>query len=310
MVVMATVKGHALQRRVWALVVAQHGVIARRQLVELGFTPAAIRHRLAVGRLHRVYPGVYAVGRPQLTRRGRWMAAVLACGGGAVLSHESAAALYGLRDRQGPWPDVSVPERNRHRRKAINVHSRRPAALADATTHDRIPITSPARTLVDLATASSPLEIEALINQADKLDLIHPDELCSALDRIGPEPGVPGIRSVLDRATFTLTDSELERRFLPIARRAGLPKPETQARVNGFRVDFFWPELGLVVETDGLRYHRTASQQARDTVRDNAHRAAGMTPVRFTHGQVRYEPAYIESTLRAVVRTLPTRMSQ
>jgi very-short-patch-repair endonuclease len=230
------------------------------------------------------------------------MAAVLACGAGAVLSHESAAALYGLRDREGPWPDISVPERNRHRRKAINVHSRRPAALADSTTHGSIPITSPARTLVDLAAASNPSGIETLVNQADKLDLIHPDELRSTLDLIAPEPGLPALRSVLDLATFTLTDSALERRFLPIARRAGLPKPRTQVTVNGFKVDFFWPELRLVVETDGLRYHRTATQQARDTMRDNAHRVAGLTPLRFTHAQVRYDPGYVERTLIGVVR--------
>jgi very-short-patch-repair endonuclease len=238
------------------------------------------------------------------------MAAVLACGAGAVLSHESAAALSGLRNREGGRIHVSIPQSCNVRIRSITVHRRCPAALADATTHERIPVTRTARTLVDLAASSSSPEIEGLVNQADKLDLIHPDELRSALDRIGPEPGVPALRNVLDRATFTLTDSELERRFLAIARRAGLPKPETQARVNGFRVDFFWPELGLVVETDGLRYHRTASQQARDTVRDNAHRVAGMNPVRFTHGQVRFEPAYIESTLRAAVRTLPARMSQ
>jgi len=107
---------------------------------------------------------------------------------------------------------------------------------------------------------------------------------------------------VLDRATFTLTDSELERRFLPIVRRVGLPKPATRQWVNGHRVDFLWPELGLVVETDGLRYHRTATQQARDTVRDNAHRAAGLVPVRFTHAQVRYEPGYVEEILAAVTR--------
>jgi very-short-patch-repair endonuclease len=300
----------ALANRAWELAARQHGVIARWQLLRLAFTRKAIEHRLAKGRLHRVYPGVYAVGRPQLTRQGRWMAAVLACGAGAVLSHQSAAALSGLRNHGDARTHVSIPRNRNVRIRGITVHRRHPAALADCTTHDRIPLTSPTRTLVDLAASLSPREIEGLINQADKLDLIHPDYLRAALDSMKPEPGVPVLRDVLDRATFTLTDSELERRFLPIARRAGLPKPRTQVTVNGFRVDFFWPELGLVVETDGLRYHRTASQQARDTVRDNAHRATGMTPVRFTHGHVRYEPAYIESTLRAVVRTLPTRLSQ
>jgi very-short-patch-repair endonuclease len=104
----------------------------------------------------------------------------------------------------------------------------------------------------------------------------------------------------LDRATFALTDSELERFFLPVAARSGLPRPRTQRQVNGFRVDFFWPDLGLVVETGGLRYHRTAEQQFQDRVRDQTHAAAGLTPLRFTHWQVRYEPDGVERTLRTV----------
>ena len=107
---------------------------------------------------------------------------------------------------------------------------------------------------------------------------------------------------LLDRNTFLLTDSELERRFIPIARRAGLREPFTGAIVSGFKVDFYWPDLGLVVETDGLRYHRTPAAQARDRLRDQAHAAAGITPLRFTHAQVRYEPGRVEEILRAVAR--------
>src|SRR5207244_8105368 len=111
------------------------------------------------------------------------------------------------------------------------------------------------------------------------------------------------LRDVLDLRTFTLTDSELERRFLRIVRRAGLPPPLTQFHVNGFRVNFFWPDIGLVVETDGLRYHRTPAQQARDRVRDQTHAAAGLTTLRFTHAQVRFEPDRVRRTLLAVVAT-------
>jgi very-short-patch-repair endonuclease len=115
---------------------------------------------------------------------------------------------------------------------------------------------------------------------------------------------VGGLRATLDRATFVLTDSELERRFLPIARRAGLPSPRTRAWVNGHRVDFHWPELGLVVETDGLRYHRTATQQARDRRRDQEHVAAGAVVLRFTHAQVAYDPEQVRRTLDAVAGRL------
>ena len=120
------------------------------------------------------------------------------------------------------------------------------------------------------------------------------------------QPGVAVLRAVLDRRTFSLTDSELERRFGPIARRAGLPLPLTQRRVNGFRVDFYWPDLGLVVETDGLRYHRTPAQQTADLRRDQAHSAAGFTPLRFSHAQVTYESVYVESMLKDVAQRLKT----
>jgi very-short-patch-repair endonuclease len=110
--------------------------------------------------------------------------------------------------------------------------------------------------------------------------------------------GAPKLRATLDRHTFTVTDSELERLFLPIARRAGLPRPLTQAFVNGYRVDFHFPDIDLVVETDGLSYHRTPAQQAAGGVRDQVHAAAGLLPLRFTHAQVRFEPGYVEGILR------------
>jgi very-short-patch-repair endonuclease len=146
--------------------------------------------------------------------------------------------------------------------------------------------------------------LEAAVNEADKLDLTDPERLRAALDGYAGCRGVGQLREVLDRRTFALTDSELERRFLPIARSAGLPLPRTGQRLNGFKVDFFWPDLGLVVETDGLRYHRTPAQQTRDRLRDQAHTAAGLTPLRFTHAQVRYEPRQVRSTLAAVARRL------
>jgi very-short-patch-repair endonuclease len=116
--------------------------------------------------------------------------------------------------------------------------------------------------------------------------------------------GAPKLRQTLDIRTFTITDSQLERLFLPIARRAGLPLPITQAYVNGFRVDFYWPDLGLVVETDGLTYHRTPAQQARDRIRDQVHAAAGLTTLRFTRAQVKFEPGHVETILAAVARRL------
>ena len=111
---------------------------------------------------------------------------------------------------------------------------------------------------------------------------------------------------MLDRRTFQVTDSRLEQMFLPIVRQAGLPRPLTQQRVNGFRVDFHWPYLGLVVETDGLRYHRTPQQQSADRRRDQAHVAAGLTVLRFSHAQVKFEPGQVLRTLTTVARRLTT----
>lgn len=146
--------------------------------------------------------------------------------------------------------------------------------------------------------------LERAVNEADRLNLADPEELRDALGRYRDERGVARLRELLDRRTFRLTDSELERRFLRIVDDAGLPVPLTGRWLSGFRVDFHWPDLGLVVETDGLRYHRTPAQQARDRLRDQAHLAAGLTPLRFTHRQVRFEPGYVRLTLLAVVNRL------
>lgn len=160
------------------------------------------------------------------------------------------------------------------------------------------------QTLVDQAANLAAGPLERLVNEADRLDLIDPPTLRAELETHRCEPGVRPLRALLDRRTFRLTRSELERIFLPIAARAGLSVPLTKQWINGFEVDFFWPGLGLVVETDGLRYHRTPAEQARDRLRDQAHTAAGLTQLRFTHGQVRYEPEHVLKTLRAVTHRL------
>jgi very-short-patch-repair endonuclease len=158
-------------------------------------------------------------------------------------------------------------------------------------------------TLVDLAGIDD-RRLERAVNEADRLGLIDPSALRAALEAYRGRHGARRLRELLDRRTFRLTDSELERFFLPLAAQVGLPLPLTRQQVNGFRVDFFWPELRLVVETDGLRYHRTPAEQARDRVRDQTHLAAGFTPLRFTHEQVRYEAGYVRETLRDVARRL------
>jgi len=302
---MAPNMSRARSARAWRLARAQHGVLTRRQLLALGFTADAIKHRLRTGRLHRVRHGVYSVGRSELSRKGNWMAAVLACGQGAFLTHRSAGALYGICEERPNRIEVGVPRP--HGREPAGIRLRRRASLPrqDVGTLDRIPVTSPVRTMVDLATDLSDKYLLRTVNEGDKLDVIDPEALRCQLDAYAGIPGAKRLAALLDKDTFVLTQEELERLFLPLAREVGLPLPITGEMLNGFEVDFFWPELKLVVETDGLRYHRTPAAQARDLERDQAHTAAGFTRLRFSHWQVKHEPAYVRRILGETASRLP-----
>ncbi|MGB7588938.1 MAG: type IV toxin-antitoxin system AbiEi family antitoxin domain-containing protein [Solirubrobacterales bacterium] len=293
----------ARSARAWTLASQQHGILTRRDLLALGFTAAAIEHRVAQGRLHLVTRGVYAVGWPRLTRERRWMAAVLACGPSAALSHRSAAALWGIAE-EGSQIDISVRRSCKRRRAGIHTRRRPSLPAEEIVLWNGIPVTCPTRTLLDLATELSPAALERAVNEADKRDLVDPETLRASLSGFAGQPGVRPLRALLHRHTFRLSDSDLERFFRPIAAAAGLPTPLTKAQVNGFEVDFFWPDLGLVVETDGLRYHRTPSAQARDRLRDQTHTAAGLTPLRFTHYQVKYESAHVQKVLSTTAQNL------
>jgi very-short-patch-repair endonuclease len=276
-------------------------VLTWRDLHGLGYEESAIRHRLATGRLHRIGKGIYAVGRPELTREGRWMVAVLACGAGTVLSHGSAAALWGI----GPeWHviEVSVRRRGWPRRRGVKARSRSSLPDQDVTVHRRIPVTTVARTILDHAALPiSEASLERLVNEADVARRIDFDVpmLRRYCDLRAGEPGIRRLRALLDPETFRLSDSELERLFRPLAIAAGLPQPLTKVFVNGYEVDFHWPDLKLVVEADSLRYHRSAIKQSRDLTRDQVHTAAGLTTLRFTHWQVAHEPRHVEAILAA-----------
>lgn len=235
------------------------------------------------------------------------MAAVLAGGEGAFLSHRSAAALWEIGE-EGGWIDVSVRRPCELRSPGVRFRGRPRLALDDLMLQDDIPLTSPERTLVDLATVLDPVALERVVNNADKRDLIDPEALRDDLPRFAGEPGVRPLRLLLDRLFFRLSDSDLEIYFRRIVRAAKVPIPLTKQRVNKFEVDFFWPDLGLVVETDGLRYHRTPSAQLRDARRDRAHVMAGMTPLRFTHYEVRYEPGRVRAELVKTVAMLRKRI--
>lgn len=282
----------------------RYPIVAIPELLELGLGRDAIRHWEATGRLHRIHQGVYAVGSPHLSRRASFLAAVLAVGSRGTLSHDSAAALWEIRPDRPALPiEVSVPPEVVRARPGLRVHRRR-LEPEDLTRRHGIPVTKPAIVLLDLAARLDEARLERAISEADRLDLIDPERLRKKIDIWSGRTGVRALRKTLDRHTFRLTRSDLERFFIPIAVRAGLPAPETQRIVTGVEVDFFWPALGLVVETDGLRYHRTPAQQARAHRRDQAHYAAGLTPLRFTHRQVAHERRWVEAVLREAARQL------
>jgi very-short-patch-repair endonuclease len=257
----------------------QHGAISSQQLREAGLSRDAVLERRRGGRLHRLHQGVYAVGHIAPSIERRWMAAVLALGKGAVLSHRSAAALLGLlKPGDGPV-HVSLPGRGgRLRRQGIRIH--RPVSLEGLETTRRrgIPTTSSARTIEDLRTAIPAHELRRVIRQADVLGL-----------PTGPEV-------VSDR-----TRSELECRFLWLCRRHQLPKPAVNLRVGSLTVDFCWVEQKVVVETDGYRYHRGRQAFEDDRARDLQLRALGYEVLRLSYQQVFEEAAQVATVLQAVL---------
>ena len=231
------------------------------------------------------------------------MAAVLSCGDRAVLSHSSAASLWGIgRERQKV--EVSVIAPSCPRRPELEVHRRASLRAGDVSVHHRLPVTSPAMTVVDLACRLDEEDVVRMVNDADKLGRVKVPALRRFAEAHPRQEGVGRLKEILDRPTFRATDSKLEQWFLSIVEDLGLPMPLTQQKVNGCKVDFHWPQLGLVVETDGLAYHRTPAAQAADRARDQKHTAAGLTPLRFTHDQVKKDAPYVRRVLADTARRL------
>jgi very-short-patch-repair endonuclease len=284
----------------WELTRRQHGVVTRGQLLGLGMSSGVIRARLRSGRLHRLWPGIYAVGRPDIGRLGHLMAATLACGPDARLSHRSAAELWRVASKAPGWIDVSVPSSSLRRPDGIRLHRR--VEFGTTRIVKGIPVADPISVLIDLAAEMPTEEVEDAVNEADRLDLIRTHRLRPALDEELRRPGIGRLKRILDAQTFSRAQSALERRFLALVREADLPAPDTQRRLGRYRVDFFWPELGFVVETDSLRHHRTAAEQAVDLRRDQSHARSGLRTLRFSHSQVFHRPAYVREVLADALR--------
>jgi very-short-patch-repair endonuclease len=228
------------------------------------------------------------------------MAAVLVCGDDAVLSHRSAAELWGVGREWERRIDVSIRRRSKIARDGLKVRSRPSLPSRSLVRRHGIPVTDPVQTLIDLATELKVMRLERAVNEADVLDLVDPETLRTALDSFVGMPGVKALRTMLDRHTFRLSDSDLEILFRPLALAAGFALPLSKYRLLGYEVDFFFPDHGLVVETDGLRYHRTPAQQARAVKRDQVHQASGLRVLRFTHWQIAHEPNEVTHILRTI----------
>jgi len=294
-------------RAVAELATRQHGVVSRAQLCAIGLTREAIQVRIRNGRLHRVHRGVYAVGHPRLHLRGRWWAAVLACGD-AVLSHRSAAAAWDLL----PAParvEVTTLRRSAST-PAITVHRSRTLDVADRTLQDDgLPLTTVTRTLVDLADVVSAHRLERVLHRAEQLRLLDAKELTKRIDEL------PGRRAKdLERALTTLaaaepsiTRSELEERFLSLIATYDLPRPKTNHRIGHHEVDALWPAQRVVAELDGAQTHLTPRAFEHDRRRDAALQVQGYAVVRFTWRQVTQEPISVAATLSALLtgRTHP-----
>jgi very-short-patch-repair endonuclease len=279
---MGTKRAHAGADALVARIAArQHGVISVAQLLEAGLSHRAIQIRVRAGHLHRIHRGVYAVGHRNLSHQGWWMAAVLACGDGAVLSHRSAAMHWGIRTPVKSPVDVTVQSRaGRRRRRGIRIH--RPASLTanEVTIRHGIPTTTPARTILDLRRVLNPNELQAAIANAEIKHL-----------PIGKLPGF----------LHEPTRSELERRFLTLCRRYGLPKPAVNVKIGPYEVDFFWRDHRLAVETDGWETHRTRSAFEADRARDADLKSRGVDVLRFTYLQVWYEDGLVAKRLGALL---------
>lgn len=286
---------------VGALAEAQHGVVARTQLGELGLTADEIEYRIRVGRLHLVHRGVYSVGHRLLSGDGRFMAAVLAGGPGAVLSHRSAADLWGIRPSASGYIDVTVP-RQRRGRAGLRFH--RTELPEDETTTERgIPVTTPARTLLDLAATLDRHRLKRAIEQAEVLRLGTGPSLDEVVRRHATRKGVPNLNTILEEGRIgeAITRSELEERFLAFFDEYGLPRPETNQTVAGLEVDCLWRDAGLIVELDGLAYHSTKDAFERDRERDRVLQANGWRVIRITWRQLHLHPAAVRRDLEAVL---------
>jgi hypothetical protein len=281
-------------------------VLSRAQLLDIGLGPDAIKHRVALGRLHRMHRGVYAVGHRALRHEAWWMAAVLAAGLGATLSYRSAAQLWGIRSSSRARIDISVP---RHRRSTPRLEVHVVVMQPDEVTMERgIPVTTPARTLLDLAAVVSTQHVKAAFDEAEVRRLTSPTSLDALVRRYRGRRGTRAIDHVLDehrRNGQTVPTSLLERRFLALVAAHDLPRPQINPDSGQGELDARWPEHRLIVECDGFATHGTRKAFEEDRAKDRALQVAGWRVVRITWRQLTADRDTIAAQLAALLTAEP-----
>ena len=293
------------ERGIALLAGRQHGVVKRDQLIRLGFEEGTIKRRLSLGRLHEVRQGVYAPGRRPLTREGRWIAAVLASGPDAVLSHWSAAALWLIRPNSRSIIDVTDPVKSRSWDGIRRHHKALPAD--EVTIKEGIPVTTVPRTIFDLAATESADVVENLIREMEFRELRDQLSLWDLVERYPQRRGVARLRLALERLKDEPVGrrrSPLEERFAPFLRRHRLPIPRFNDQIvlapRRYEVDCHWPGTGQIVELDGWEGHKTRTAFREDRARDRRLKVAGYFVTRLTWNQLDDEPEAIAADLRAL----------
>jgi very-short-patch-repair endonuclease len=295
---------------IMALAALQHGVVTRAQLRRAGLADHVVDHRLKTGRLRPIHRGVYLAG-PLATSRTKKMAAVMACGEGAVVSHRSAASLWDLPCGDGTSHEgavaVILPCGDHGRRPGIRAHRFRGLKPDEVTQLERIPVTRVARTLLDIAGGTARRDLERALAEALNRGLTNVVELEAMLARHARRAGATMLRSLLNRrGQPALTRSEAEERFLALVRRAQLPVPEVNVVVGGFEVDFYWRVQRIVTEIDGFAFHSSPDRFESDRRRDAALAASGVRVTRVTWRQLEQEPEAVVVRLeQALVRAAP-----
>jgi very-short-patch-repair endonuclease len=284
------VTGHPGQR-IAAIASLQRGLVSRQQLLSAGIGRGAIRRMLDQGRLWPEHQGVYSVGYPSKQPLARETAALLAMGPNAVLSHLSAAAAWGMYPQRPDDAPVEVLVPGPHVRRGIIAHRTTRLGPHEVRLCQALPVTSPVRTVQDMAATVSMRELERAVDEAVVRRLMRVHQLSDGVARDKGRRGGPILAALLEhRGNTTITRSQAEERMLDIIRAAGFPPPETNARIGGYEVDFLWRPQRLIVEIDGYTYHSTRSAFERDRAKDATLAAAGYLVIRITWLQMEHEP--------------------